>query len=118
MRLPGRLGWLESPYRLLIRTSLALAVGAGFSLGLYLVLGFAFGWGLSAATPARCALAARARGQPWPLPSLGVGSVPSRLQGVQSERCPRRGRIGGSVDDHEDAPVPHLALEMLRLVHR
>ena len=44
--------WLDSPYRLLIRTSLALGVGAGFSLGLYLLLGFAFGWPLSAATPA------------------------------------------------------------------
>ena len=44
--------WLESPYRLLIRTSLALGVAAGFSLGLYLLLGFAFGWPLSAGTPA------------------------------------------------------------------
>ena len=44
--------WLDSPYRLLIRTSLALGVAAGFSLGLYLLLGFAFGWPLSAGTPA------------------------------------------------------------------
>jgi hypothetical protein len=48
----GGLSWLDSPYRLLIRTSLALGVGAGFSLGLYLLLGFAFGLPLSAATPA------------------------------------------------------------------
>jgi len=44
--------WLDSPYRLLIRISLALGVAAGFSLGLYLLLGFAFGWPLSAGTPA------------------------------------------------------------------
>jgi uncharacterized protein involved in response to NO len=44
--------WLDSPYQLLIRLSLALGVGAGFSLGLYLLLGFAFGWPLSAGTPA------------------------------------------------------------------
>ena len=46
------LAWLDSPYRLLIRTSLALGVAAGFSLGLYLLLGFAFGLPLSAGTPA------------------------------------------------------------------
>jgi hypothetical protein len=49
---PAAQSWLDSPYRLLIRTSLALAVGAGFSLGLYLLLGFAFGLPLSAGTPA------------------------------------------------------------------
>ena len=48
----GSQSWLDSPYRLLIRTSLVLGVGAGFSLGLYLLLGFAFGWPLSAGTPA------------------------------------------------------------------
>jgi uncharacterized protein involved in response to NO len=44
--------WLDSPYRLLIRISLALGVAAGFSLGLYLLLGLAFGLPLSAGTPA------------------------------------------------------------------
>jgi len=48
----GALSWLDSPYRLLIRTSLALGVGAGFSLGVYLLVGFAFGLPLSAGTPA------------------------------------------------------------------
>ena len=48
----GASAWLDSPYRLLIRTSLALGVGTGFSVGLYLLLGFAFGLPLSAATPA------------------------------------------------------------------
>jgi uncharacterized protein involved in response to NO len=45
------LAWLDSPYRVLIRTSLALGVGAGFSLGLYLLLGFALGLPLSAGAP-------------------------------------------------------------------
>jgi uncharacterized protein involved in response to NO len=49
---PAGNSWLDSPYRLLIRLSLALGVGAGFSLGLYLLLGFAFGLPLSAGTPA------------------------------------------------------------------
>jgi uncharacterized protein involved in response to NO len=48
----GRLSWLDSPYRLLLRASLALGVGVGFSLGLYLLLGFAFGLPLSAGAPA------------------------------------------------------------------
>ena len=43
---------LRAPYRLLIRTSLALALVAGFSIGLYLVLGFAFGLPLTPGTPA------------------------------------------------------------------
>ena len=45
-------GWLTAPYRLLIRTSLALALGVGFSIGLYLLLGFAFGLPLAPSTPA------------------------------------------------------------------
>jgi hypothetical protein len=49
---PAGSSWLNSPYRLLIRSSLALGVGAGFSLGLYLLLGFAFRLPLSAGTPA------------------------------------------------------------------
>lgn len=44
--------WVAAPYRLLIRTSLALALGAGFSIGLYLILGFAFGLPLAPSTPA------------------------------------------------------------------
>jgi len=43
---------LVSPYRLLIRLSLALALGVGFALGAYLIVGFAFGLPLPAATPA------------------------------------------------------------------
>jgi hypothetical protein len=43
---------MDSPYRVLIRTSLVLGVGAGFSLGLYLLLGFAFALPLSGGTPA------------------------------------------------------------------
>lgn len=45
-------GPLRSPYRLLMRTSLALALVLGFSLGVYLIVGLAFGLPLSAATPA------------------------------------------------------------------
>jgi hypothetical protein len=48
----GAPAWLGAPYRLLIRTSLALGLGAGFSLGLYLVVGFAFGLPLAPSTPA------------------------------------------------------------------
>lgn len=48
----GGLTWLDSPYRVLIRTSLVLGLGAGFSLGVYLLVGFAFGLPLSAGTPA------------------------------------------------------------------
>jgi hypothetical protein len=40
------------PYRLLIRTSLALALGVGFSIGFYLIVGFAFGLPLAPTTPA------------------------------------------------------------------
>lgn len=43
---------LDSPYRLLIRTSVGLALLLGFSLGVYLVLGFAFGLPISGAAPA------------------------------------------------------------------
>jgi hypothetical protein len=45
-------GLLDAPYRLLIRTSLALALGIGFALGVYLIIGFGLGLPLSAATPA------------------------------------------------------------------
>jgi hypothetical protein len=44
--------WLDSPYHVLIRVSLALGVGVGFLLGLYLLLGFALGLPLTAGAPA------------------------------------------------------------------
>ena len=48
----GPRGLLGSPYRLLMRTSLALALGLGFSIGVYLIVGFGFGLPLAATTPA------------------------------------------------------------------
>jgi hypothetical protein len=57
----GALSWLDSPYRLLIRTSLALGVGVGFSLGLYLLLASLSGCPCRPALRHSCRSMARSR---------------------------------------------------------
>jgi hypothetical protein len=92
----GTLGWLDSPYSLLIRISLALALGAGFSIGLYLILGFSFGLPVAPATPALMQLHGQVQSLGFVAPfimAVGVQLFP-RFHASRLER-PAQVSIGG-----------------------